>query len=33
MMGGHGTGAAWGQLLEDQYGFAGGFTLAMAAAT
>jgi ESS family glutamate:Na+ symporter len=33
MTGGHGTGAAWGQLLEDQYGFAGGFTLAMAAAT
>ena len=33
MTGGHGTGAAWGKLLEEQYGFAGGFTLAMAAAT
>ena len=33
MTGGHGTGAAFGKLLEDQYAFAGGFTLAMAAAT
>jgi ESS family glutamate:Na+ symporter len=33
MTGGHGTGAAFGKLLEDQYGFAGGVTLAMAAAT
>ncbi|MBM4161556.1 MAG: sodium/glutamate symporter [Ignavibacteria bacterium] len=33
MTGGHGTGAAFGKLLEDQYAFAGGFTIAMAAAT
>jgi ESS family glutamate:Na+ symporter len=33
MTGGHGTGAAFGKLLEDQYAFAGGLTLAMAAAT
>lgn len=33
MTGGHGTGAAFGKLMEDQYGFAGGLTLAMAAAT
>jgi glutamate:Na+ symporter, ESS family len=33
LTGGHGTGAAWGKLLEDQYGFTGGFTFAMAAAT
>jgi len=33
MTGGHGTGAAFGKLMEDQYGFAGGVTLAMAAAT
>jgi len=33
MTGGHGTGAAFGKLLEEQYGFAGGVTLAMAAAT
>jgi ESS family glutamate:Na+ symporter len=33
MTGGHGTGAAFGRLLEDQYGFPGAFTLAMAAAT
>ncbi len=33
MTGGHGTGAAFGKLIEDQYGFAGGATLAMAAAT
>ncbi len=32
MTGGHGTGAAFGKLLEDQ-GFAGAVTLAMAAAT
>jgi ESS family glutamate:Na+ symporter len=31
--GGHGTGAAFGQLLEEQYGLTGGVTLAMAAAT
>ncbi|MBM3792081.1 MAG: sodium/glutamate symporter [Acidobacteria bacterium] len=33
MTGGHGTGAAFGQLMEQQYNFAGGVTLAMAAAT
>ena len=33
MTGGHGTGAAFGKLMEDQYGFTGGVTLAMAAAT
>jgi ESS family glutamate:Na+ symporter len=33
MTGGHGTGAAFGKLMEDQYQFAGGVTLAMAAAT
>ncbi|MSR01424.1 MAG: sodium/glutamate symporter [Gemmatimonadetes bacterium] len=33
MTGGHGTGAAFGTLMEDQYGFSGGVTLAMAAAT
>jgi ESS family glutamate:Na+ symporter len=33
MTGGHGTGAAFGKLLEDQYGFSGAVTLAMAAAT
>jgi ESS family glutamate:Na+ symporter len=33
MTGGHGTGAAFGKLLQDQYAFAGGLTLAMAAAT
>jgi len=33
MTGGHGTGAAFGKLLEDQYGFRAGVTLAMAAAT
>ena len=33
MTGGHGTGAAFGKLMEDQYGFQGGVTLAMAAAT
>jgi ESS family glutamate:Na+ symporter len=33
MTGGHGTGAAFGKLMEDEYGFAGGVTLAMAAAT
>jgi glutamate:Na+ symporter, ESS family len=33
MTGGHGTGAAFGKLLEDQMGFRGGLTLAMAAAT
>ena len=33
MTGGHGTGAAFGKLLEDQYAFPGGVTLAMAAAT
>jgi ESS family glutamate:Na+ symporter len=32
MTGGHGTGAAFGKLMEDQ-GFRGGVTLAMAAAT
>ena len=33
LTGGHGTGAAFGKLLEESYQFAGGFTLAMAAAT
>lgn len=33
MTGGHGTGAAFGKLLEDQYQFQGAVTLAMAAAT
>jgi ESS family glutamate:Na+ symporter len=33
MTGGHGTGAAFGKLMEDQYAFTGGVTLAMAAAT
>jgi len=33
MTGGHGTGAAFGKLLEDQYHFPGAVTLAMAAAT
>ncbi len=33
MTGGHGTGAAFGKLLEDQYGFPAAVTLAMAAAT
>ncbi|HSR14163.1 MAG TPA: sodium/glutamate symporter [Gemmatimonadales bacterium] len=33
MTGGHGTGAAFGKLMEDQYQFTGGVTLAMAAAT
>ncbi len=33
MTGGHGTGAAFGKLMEDQYGFTGAVTLAMAAAT
>ncbi len=33
MTGGHGTGAAFGKLMEDQYGFQGAVTLAMAAAT
>jgi ESS family glutamate:Na+ symporter len=33
MTGGHGTGAAFGKLMEDQYGFTAGVTLAMAAAT
>ena len=33
MTGGHGTGAAFGKLLEDQYGFGGAVPLAMAAAT
>ncbi len=33
MTGGHGTGAAFGRLLEQQYGFAGALPLAMAAAT
>ena len=33
MTGGHGTGAAFGKLIEDQYGFPGALTLAMAAAT
>ena len=33
MTGGHGTGAAFGKLMEDQYLFPGAVTLAMAAAT
>jgi ESS family glutamate:Na+ symporter len=33
MTGGHGTGAAFGKLIEDQYAFSGALTLAMAAAT
>jgi len=33
MTGGHGTGAAFGKLIEDQFGFPGAVTLAMAAAT
>jgi ESS family glutamate:Na+ symporter len=33
MTGGHGTGAAFGRLMEDQYNFAGAVPLAMAAAT
>ncbi len=33
MTGGHGTGAAFGKLMEDQYGFRAAVTLAMAAAT
>jgi glutamate:Na+ symporter, ESS family len=33
MTGGHGTGAAFGQLLEVDHGFTGAVTLAMAAAT
>jgi len=33
MTGGHGTGAAFGTLMEEQYAFSGAVTLAMAAAT
>ncbi len=33
MTGGHGTGAAFGKLLEDEYGMKGAVTVAMAAAT
>lgn len=33
MIGGHGTGAAFGQLFEQQYGIDGALTAAMAAAT
>ena len=33
MTGGHGTGAAFGKLIEDQYHFSGALALAMAAAT
>ncbi|ADO77969.1 sodium/glutamate symporter [Halanaerobium praevalens] len=33
MIGGHGTGAAFGQLFEQQYGIEGALTAAMAAAT
>ncbi len=33
MTGGHGTGAAFGKLMEDEYAFGAGVTLAMAAAT
>ena len=33
MTGGHGTGAAFGKLMEEQYHFPGAVTLAMAAAT
>jgi len=33
MTGGHGTGAAFGRLIEQEYAFPGAFTLAMASAT
>jgi glutamate:Na+ symporter, ESS family len=33
MTGGHGTGGAFGQLIQEQYAFPGALTLAMAAAT
>lgn len=33
MTGGHGTGAAFGKVMEDQYAFPAGVTLALAAAT
>ena len=33
MTGGHGTGAAFGKLMEEQYGFSNAVTFAMAAAT
>jgi ESS family glutamate:Na+ symporter len=33
MTGGHGTGAAFGKLMEEQFAFSGAVTLAMAAAT
>jgi ESS family glutamate:Na+ symporter len=33
MTGGHGTGAAFGRLMEDEFGFAGALPLAIAAAT
>jgi glutamate:Na+ symporter, ESS family len=33
MSGGHGTGAAFGKMFEEQYGVSGALTLAMAAAT
>lgn len=33
MTGGHGTGAAFGKLMEDQYQFTGAVTVALAAAT
>lgn len=33
MTGGHGTGAAFGQLMEQEYGLSGAVTVAMAAAT
>jgi len=33
MTGGHGTGAAFGKLMEEQFAFTGAVTLAMAAAT
>lgn len=33
MSGGHGTGAAWAQVFQDQYGIDGAFELAMACAT
>jgi ESS family glutamate:Na+ symporter len=33
MTGGHGTGAAFGKLMEEQFAFGGAVTLAMAAAT
>ena len=32
MTGGHGTGAAFGKLMEEQYAFSGAVTLAMALA-